>query len=51
MAEKAAERWEGTGDPKVCFKTVSSKYRSGSHYTQEIQTIHKAATMEASGDI
>lgn len=51
MAGETAERWEGTGDPKVCFKTASSKYRSGNHQTQEIQTIHKAATMEASGDI
>lgn len=51
MAEETVERWEGTGDPTVCFKTASSKYRSGSHHTQEIQTIHKAATMGASGDI
>lgn len=51
LAEEEAERLEGAEDLKVRCKSVSSKYKSGSYHTQEIQTIHKTASMGASVDI
>lgn len=50
MAEEEAEKLKGAEELKVCCKIVSSNYRSESHHTQGIQTIHKTA-MEASVDI